>query len=774
MKKLTRILVVVCILFLAAGFVNQPAFAEDTEPSAAYVAQIGSAKYTTLQAAVDHAKNNDTITLLTDIRLADTISLSSETDTMFDLDMNGHNITGNCTIFAFSGKISIYLKNPKQTGGTITSSSPDQSAVIMSSPNTGGMEISDISIVSENAVGVESDSGLIELNSGSIRGGTYGVSCDNSGFFSFCGGMVSGGTAYFTSNSGYTPSFNLSLKTEISEDQKTATVTGAVATTVNGFTSYFLTLQDALRYCDGICISSFGGHLKFKLMEDIRIDTTIKLWDNNYFPLDLNGHQITGSGTLFENDSKYGFLIENTSNQPAAVTTSSADAPVILNSGVLNLKNVTLSGGSCGVSMEKTESWDPSLTLDGGGITCENGAGVKDQSGTVSIISGTVSGTPYAFCDTDGAHWTGYALGENSGYFTNTDTTVTVGLKHALSVKAGTGGSITADGSGNYLAGTQISISAAPASGYTFSGWTSSGGGTFENAASASTAFSMPSGAVTVTANFAQRSSGDINVTYTISATAGVGGSISPSGSIYVACGSGKTYAITASNGYEIKDVLVDGISVGSVTTYTFSDVSKSHTIKAAFQKKSAEWQNPYSDILKDAWYYSAVRFVSENGLMNGTTSDTFSPNGGMTRGMFVTVLYRLSGDTGSYKSGFADVPSGKWYENAVAWAAKNRIAGGVGNNRFAPDNGMTRQQLAELLYNYAKYKGYDVSIGEDTNILSYEDALTISDYAYPALQWACGAGIMDGSNGYLNPNAPATRAQVAAILERFAENVVK
>lgn len=259
MKKLARILVVVCILFLAAGFANQPVFAEDTEPSAAYVAQIGSAKYTTLQAAVDHTANAATITLLTDVRLTDTVSLLSETDTMFDLDMNGHNITGNCTIFAFSGKISIYLKNPKQTGGTITSSSPDQSAVIMSSPNTGGMEISDISIVSENAVGVESDGAVIELNSGSIRGGTYGVSCDNSGSFSFYGGMVSGGTAYFTSNSGYTPSFNLSLKTEISEDQKTATVTGAVATTVNGFTLYFLTLQDALNYCPDNIHSFFWG-----------------------------------------------------------------------------------------------------------------------------------------------------------------------------------------------------------------------------------------------------------------------------------------------------------------------------------------------------------------------------------------------------------------------------------------------------------------------------------------------------------------------------------
>lgn len=118
--------------------------------------------------------------------------------------------------------------------------------------------------------------------------------------------------------------------------------------------------------------------MKFKLMEDIEINQTVVMGPENYWPLDLNGHQITGSGTLFENDSKYGFLIENTSNQPATVTTSSADAPVILNSGVLSLKNVALSGGSCGVSMEKTKSWDPSLTLDGGGITCENGVGVKD------------------------------------------------------------------------------------------------------------------------------------------------------------------------------------------------------------------------------------------------------------------------------------------------------------------------------------------------------------------------------------------------------------
>ena len=214
----------------------------------------------------------------------------------------------------------------------------------------------------------------------------------------------------------------------------------------------------------------------------------------------------------------------------------------------------------------------------------------------------------------------------------------------------------------------------------------------------------------------------------------------------------------------------MDGASVGAVRSYTFENVKKAHTIAVSFKEKQVV--NPFFDVTDGDWFYDSVLSVYDNGLMNGTAFDTFSPNSGMTRGMFVAVLYRLSGDNGSYTSGFADVPSGKWYENAVAWATQNGISGGVGNNRFAPDNGITREQLAVLLYNYAKYKGYDVSIGEDTNILSYKDALDISDYAYPALQWACGVGIMNGDSGYLSPNGPATRAQVAAMLVRFVENV--
>lgn len=215
--------------------------------------------------------------------------------------------------------------------------------------------------------------------------------------------------------------------------------------------------------------------------------------------------------------------------------------------------------------------------------------------------------------------------------------------------------------------------------------------------------------------------------------------------------------------------------------TYTLTDGALSFTLDSLShvcvldgETAAGLLKNPFIDVTSNDWFYDNVRYVYQTGLMTGTGLNTFSPYTGMTRAMATTVLYRLSGDTGSYINSFTDVVSGAWYEDAVAWAAANKIAGGTGNGCFAPDKEITREQLAVLMYNYAKYKGYDVSVGENTNILSYNDALTISDYAYAALQWACGAGIINGdSNRKLNPQSSATRAAVAAMLERFAEKVM-
>jgi hypothetical protein len=142
---------------------------------------------------------------------------------------------------------------------------------------------------------------------------------------------------------------------------------------------------------------------------------------------------------------------------------------------------------------------------------------------------------------------------------------------------------------------------------------------------------------------------------------------------------------------------------------------------------------------------------------------------------MLVTVLHRLEGNPAATSGNpFADVASRNWYSDAVVWANAKGIVKGYDSDTFGTNDFITREQLVTILYRYAQYKGYDVSVGEDTNILSYVDALNISEYAIPAIQWACGAGVMQGDGAKLDPQGSATRAQVAAMLMRFIENVAK
>lgn len=177
----------------------------------------------------------------------------------------------------------------------------------------------------------------------------------------------------------------------------------------------------------------------------------------------------------------------------------------------------------------------------------------------------------------------------------------------------------------------------------------------------------------------------------------------------------------------------------------------------------------PFGDLTAADWFYTDVAWVYENGLMNGMTDTAFGPDATTSRGMIVTILWRLEGQPAAGSCPFADVKAGSYYEQAIAWAAEKGIVNGVDATAFNPDGTITREQFATILYRYAKeYKGYDVSMGEDTNILSYADAFSISDYAFPALQWACGAGIMNGSGDALLPGGSANRAQAAALLHRF------
>ena len=137
-------------------------------------------------------------------------------------------------------------------------------------------------------------------------------------------------------------------------------------------------------------------------------------------------------------------------------------------------------------------------------------------------------------------------------------------------------------------------------------------------------------------------------------------------------------------------------------------------------------------------------------------------------------MLRRLEGSPEAKSAAsFRDVPTGEWFADSVNWAAANRIVTGYDGETFGPLDSVTREQLVTILYHYAQAKGMDVSVGEDTNILSYDDAFSVSEWAVPAMQWACGAGILNGrTESTLVPNGTATRAETAVILQRFAETM--
>ena len=179
----------------------------------------------------------------------------------------------------------------------------------------------------------------------------------------------------------------------------------------------------------------------------------------------------------------------------------------------------------------------------------------------------------------------------------------------------------------------------------------------------------------------------------------------------------------------------------------------------------------PFEDVGTGAWYSDAVAYVYRNGLMSGTSASTFSPDAAITRAQLVTILWRMAGSPQvNGLMDFDDVSQDAYYAEAVRWAASEGIAGGYGNGLFGSDDPITREQMAAILYRFAQHMGYDVSIGEDTNILSYTDAPDVSGYAVAALQWACGAGIIRGTGdgSTLTPQGGATRAQAAVILTRF------
>ena len=253
----------------------------------------------------------------------------------------------------------------------------------------------------------------------------------------------------------------------------------------------------------------------------------------------------------------------------------------------------------------------------------------------------------------------------------------------------------------------------------------------------------------------------DPNATYTIATN----DFMAAGGDTYYAF---KTASVNYDLGVPMDEVVMEYVPEeldGVVTTEDYGASEGRITIKKGL---------PFTDVAADAAYYDDVLYVYENNIFNGFTSTIFGPDSTMTRGQMVTVLWRMNGSPEPEKDcPFTDGAAASPYRKAIAWAVENGLSNGYTETTFAPGQAISRQQFLTILYRYAQFKEYDVSVGEDTNILSYTDVESVSTYAVPAMQWACGAGVAYGIDGKLMPTSPAPRYQVAEFLASFCQNVV-
>lgn len=259
------------------------------------------------------------------------------------------------------------------------------------------------------------------------------------------------------------------------------------------------------------------------------------------------------------------------------------------------------------------------------------------------------------------------------------------------------------------------------------------------------------------------------------------GGTISP-GSMMAAKGENLSYQISPDSGYNIKTVLVDGqpVEIDENNCYHFISISRAHNIIALFAKQTNEayysWTNPFKDISMNDWFYESVRYTASAGLFNGTDATVFAPDDATTREMIVTVLWRVAGSPivpADKGISFKDVSPDSYAYEAIRWASMFNIVEGYGDGTFGYGDPILREQLVTILFRFARnYVGVDVSLADSTNILGYSDVLQISHGMAQPFQWAVGTKIIYGtSRTTLEPRGMATRAQVAAVFQRFCTN---
>ena len=477
---------------------------------------------------------------------------------------------------------------------------------------------------------------------------------------------------------------------------------------------------------------------------------------------------------------------------PIAISVAGTSEATVSKNGVLNLVN----GSSLTVEdtakfevagileVHSAAKFDDKATVSGKVYVFEANGGANPISG--ANITLTKTGAVYAEkTELTGSTITPAHMADSSEKYTSTSSNVgeksfaqqwTFSYKITLDANGGT----LADGISELWTNTEGKLTAMPGdptrSGYTFNGWYDAATG--GNEVDANTVFT---GDTTIYAQWTYNgsSSGGSSTTYyssTVEKTENGTVTVSPKNA---SRNTTVTITVTPDEGYELDTLTVtdkDGKAVEltkvSDTKYTFKMPASRVTITAAFADEEIVSSLSFTDVSVDDWFYEAVQHAYENGMMNGVGNNLFAPSSNLTRGMIAQVLYNLEGTPAAGSGVFTDVAADQWYADAVNWAAANDIVGGYGNGKFGPEDDITREQMAAILYRYGEYKGYDVT--NKANLSKFEDNSEISAWAQTALSWASADGLIEGDGDKLMPKENAQRCQVAAILMRFCQNVVE
>ena len=500
---------------------------------------------------------------------------------------------------------------------------------------------------------------------------------------------------------------------------------------------------------------------------------------NGMGKVEISGGTVTGTGGDTEAGDSFGICTGDTTSYNV-VTVSIKDATVTATGGT------AASGNSSGISATNTIAAvtvtieDATVTATGGsagtgsyGIRAETTDAGKSADVTIngnSVVRANMTGEE----GVDGKTISGKTIERENGIvFENGEGTVygTVTLQEDLTVGADESLTIPHGATLTIPDGTTLTNSG-----------TITNDGTIDNKGALTI---RPGGGLagsgTVTGNSVEwpYTPPPANPNYRIDVTTTEGGTVTKDPA---AAKAGETVTLTPApeEGYEVGDVTVtdrfgDKVEVTEQAdgTYTFTMPNGQVRVSVTFVEATPE-PLPFTDVNEGDWFHDAVRYVYDNGLMDGVGDGQFAPNATTNRAMVVTILYRLAGEPDvSGDVGFTDVAPGLWYTNAVTWAAEKGIVNGISATEFAPSGDLSREQLATVLYRYAEGMGYDVSASADLS--GFPDADQIQSYATQALSWAVAEGLLQGfEDDTLRPQGNATRAQIATILMRFCEGVAE